>query len=346
MMIFNIAPLDQALASALQRKIDNLTKPKGSLGHLESLALQLGLIQNSLSPQLNKPHHIVFASDHGIVAENVSPAKQEVTYQMVMNFLAGGASINFLARQHKIALKIVDAGVNFDFDPSLPIIARKIRKSTRNFLYEAAMTYEEMNQAIKEGSNVTQTCFDEGCNIVSFGEMGIGNTSPTSMWITKLAGIPLEACVNPGAGLNEAGVQHKLKVLQAALDHYSGSDDPIEIMQYFGGYELVMAVGAMLKAAELKMAIVIDGIIMHAALLMAMQFYPEVRDYAIFGHCGPEPEHKALLEMMEGVPILQLNLRLGEGSGAVCAYPIIESSVRMINEMSSFDNVNVTKVIE
>lgn len=344
MQTFNIVPVDTSLRDAIQHKLDNLTKTKDSLGVLEEIALQISMIQGTLSPELKHPHHILFAADHGIVEEGVSPCDPKTTYQMLINFTKGGATINFLARQHNIALKVVDSGVNYDFSGLPKIIDRKIRNGTRNFLHEAAMTEDEMNQAIQYGADLTYECFLEGCNIISFGEMGIGNTSPTSIWVTTLTDIPLKDAVNPGAGLDEEGVSHKFKVLQQALENYTGPRDPIHIMQHFGGYELVMTVGAMLKAAELKMIIVIDGIIMHAALLMACRLYPHVRDYAIFGHCGPEPEHRELLRLMNGKPLLDLNLHLGEGSGALLAYPLIDSSVRMINEMATYEAANVLKL--
>jgi len=343
MLQFNIEKPKDEIRPYLQEKIDNLTKPKGSLGMLEDLAMQIGWIQQTLSPELNNPCHIVFAGDHGIAAEGVSPSPQEVTYQMIANFWAGGAGINFLARQHHFDLKIVDAGVNYDFKTEDPIIDKKIRKSTRNYLHEAAMTKEEMKLAIKRGADCVQTCFDNGCNVIGFGEMGITNTSSSSLWMTYLTGIPLEKCI--GAGCDHTGsiINHKYNVLKKSMENYNGDSSVEDIMQYFGGYEMVMTVGAMLKAAELKMIILVDGFIMTNCLLVASKINPEILSYCIFGHQGDEAGHKLLLEYLNAKPILNLGLRLGEGTGALCAYPIIDSAVRMINEMNSFKTIQVTK---
>ncbi len=343
MIQFTIEKPKDEIRPYLQEKIDNLTKPKGSLGALEDLAMHVGWIQQTLSPRLNHPCHIVFAGDHGIAAEGVSPSPQEVTYQMIANFWNGGAGINFLARQHHFDLRVVDSGVNFDFKPGDPIIDKKIRKSTRNYLHEAAMTREEMELAIERGAECAQACFNDGCNIISFGEMGITNTSSSSLWMTYLTGIPLDKCI--GAGCDHTGniIGHKYNVLKKSMENYSGDASTEDIMRWFGGYEMVMAVGAMLKAAELKMIILIDGFIMTNCLLAASKLYPEVMSYCIFGHQGDEAGHKLVLEYINVRPILNLALRLGEGTGALCAYPIVDSAVRMINEMNSFKQIQVTK---
>lgn len=343
MQHFNIEKPKDEIRSYLQEKIDNLTKPKGSLGMLEDLAMQIGWVQQTLEPKLTNPCHIVFAGDHGIAAEGVSVSPQEVTYQMIANFWAGGAGINFLARQHHFDLKIVDAGVNFDFKKDDPIINKKIRKSTCNYLHEAAMTQEEMELAIERGAECTQLCFDEGCNVISFGEMGITNTSSSALWMTYLTGITIDKCI--GAGCDHTGniVNHKYNVLKQSMENYKGDASVEDIMRYFGGYEMVMTVGAMLKAAELKMIILIDGFIMTNCLLVASKLNPEVLNYCIFGHQGDEAGHKLLLEYLGVKSILNLGLRLGEGTGALCAYPILDSAVRMINEMNSFKAIQVTK---
>jgi nicotinate-nucleotide--dimethylbenzimidazole phosphoribosyltransferase len=340
---FNIEKPQRIILPYLQEKIDNLTKPKGSLGMLEDLALQLGLIRQTLEPQLKNPHHIVFAGDHGIAVEGVSPSPQEVTRQMIFNFLEGGAGINFLARQHHFNLQIVDAGVNYDFPEEIPLVNRKVRKGTRNYLYEAAMTSVEMEQAIRWGAECVEACFVQDCNVIGFGEMGIANTSSSAMWMTCFTGIALEKCV--GAGCDHSGqiVNHKYNVLAQAKENYTGNGSVEDVMSYFGGYEMVMAVGAMLKAAELKMIILIDGFIMTNCMLAASKIEPNVLHYAVFGHQGDEVGHKLLLEYLNVKPILNLGLRLGEGTGALCAYPIIESAVRMMNEMNSFKKIQVTK---
>lgn len=340
---FNIEKPQDEVRLYLHEKIDNLTKPKGSLGMLEDLAMQIGWIQQSLNPKLEHPCHIVFAGDHGIAAEGVSPSPQEVTYQMILNFWDGGAGVNFLSRQHGFDLKIVDSGVNYDFKPEDPIINKKIRKSTRNYLYEAAMTEKEMALAIQYGAECVQVCYEQGCNVIGFGEMGITNTSSSALWMTYLTDIPLEQCI--GAGCDHTGdiVRHKYMVLSESMKNYRGNRSTEDIMRYFGGYEMVMTVGAMLKAAELKMIILVDGFIMTNCVLAASKLNENVLHYAIFGHKGDEAGHKLVLEYLKAKPILNLGLRLGEGTGALCAYPIIDSAVRMINEMNTFKEIKVTK---
>lgn len=343
MKTFNISRPDMTIRGALVDKINNLTKPKGSLGMLEALALQIGLVQQTLSPALHHPQNIIFAADHGIVEEGVSLSPKEVTWQQISNFLHGGAGVNFLCRQHGFTLKIVDAGVDYDLPYEKGIIDMKVRRGTRNYLHEAAMSREEMELCIERGAEVVRRCHEEGSNVLSFGEMGIGNTSASSLWMTCFTGIPLEQCVGAGSGLNTEGIRHKYQVLQQALQHYAGDYSPCDVIRYFGGLEMVMAVGAMLQAAELKMLILVDGFIMTSCMLAASKLYPAVLDYAIFGHCGDESGHKLLLDAMGATPLLHLGLRLGEGTGAICAYPIVDSAVRMINEMDNFAHASITK---
>lgn len=342
-MKFNISAPSKEIESALTEKIDFLTKPKGSLGKLETLARRIGLIQQTLSPRLANPHNILFAADHGIIEEGVSVSPKDVTWQQLAHFSRGGAGINFLCNQHGFRLVLVDAGVDYDIPAGHGILDRKIRRSTRNFLHGPAMTPEEFRSAIERGAGVVEDVSKTGCNVVSFGEMGSGNTSSSSMWMHFFTGIPLPDCVGAGAGLDTPGIRHKLDVLTRAAENYSGDGSPEDIMAWFGGYEMVMAVGGMLKAAELGMIILVDGFIMTSCILAASKLYPDVLEYAIFGHQGDESGHKRMLEALGADPILHLGLRLGEGSGAVCAYPILDSAVRMINEMDDFASVGVTK---
>lgn len=343
MKSFQIKRPDVAMQTSLRFKIDNLTKPKGSLGTLEELALQVGLIQQTLSPSLKCPQNIIFCADHGIEAEGVSVSPREVTWQQTIHFTQGNGGVNFLCRQHGFQLKVVDAGVDYDLPTDRGIIDKKIRKGTRNFLYEAAMTEDEMNRCVEYGAEIVHQCHNEGSNVLSFGEMGIGNTSASSLWMTCFTGIPLLQCVGAGSGLNNDGIRHKYGVLKKALDNYAGDGSTIDIIRYFGGYEMVMAIGAMLQAAELGIIILVDGFIMTNCILAASKLYPEVLDYAVFGHCGDESGHRLVLNALQAKPILNLGLRLGEGTGAICAYPILDSAVRMINEMDSFVGASVTK---
>ena len=333
-MEFHISRPDQAIRPALQEKIDDLTKPKGSLGRLEELALQVGLIQQTLSPALRHPQNIVFAADHGIVDEGVSIAPKEVTWQQVCHFTHphGTGGVNFLCRQHGFTLKVVDGGGDL-----------KVGRGTRNFLHGPAMTAAEMEQCLAGGASVVRQCFEEGSNVLSFGEMGIGNTSPSSIWMSYFTGIPLAECVGAGSGLDSAGIRHKYEVLSQAMANYGGDGSPRDIIRWFGGFEMVMAVGAMLQAAELHMVILVDGFIMTNCMLAASKLYPEVLDYAVFGHCGDESGHRKVLDALGAKPILSLGLRLGEGTGAICAYPVLDSAVRMINQMDTFSGADITK---
>lgn len=344
MKIFNIRPIDRNIEPEIKNKIDNLTKPKGSLGRLEELARQICLIQQTLTPQLREPHNVLFAADHGIIEEGVSVSPKEVTWQQLSHFSKGGAGINFLCEQHGFRLVLVDSGVDYDIPAGHGIIDKKVGKGTRNFLHEPAMTRDELNLCVERGAEVVRDIYTSTrCNIISFGEMGSGNTSPSSVWMHLFTGIDLDKCIGAGAGLNTPGIRHKYDVLSQAISNYGGEDNPEDQIAWFGGYEMAMAMGAMMQAAELGMIILVDGFIMTSVILAATQFYPHILDYAIFGHQGDESGHKLMLDALGVKGILHLDLRLGEGSGAVCAYPILESAVRMINRMDSFQSVNVTK---
>ena len=340
---FHIKPIDRSIERDVINKIENLTKPKGALGRLEDLALQISLIQHTLSPELHRPHNVLFAADHGILEEGVSVSPKEVTWQQLSHFSKGGAGINFLCEQHDFKLVLVDAGVDYDIPAGHGIIDMKVRKGTRNFLHEAAMTADELDLCIERGAKIVRDIYAEGCNVISFGEMGSGNTSPSAVWMHLFTGIDLKKCIGAGAGLDSEGVRRKHEVLAKAVANYKGDEKAESKIAWFGGYEMAMALGGMLQAAELGMLIIVDGFIMTSVILAASQFYPEILEYAVFGHQGDEAGHKLMLEVMGVKAILHLDLRLGEGSGAVCAYPIIESAVRMINRMDSFRSVNVTK---
>jgi nicotinate-nucleotide--dimethylbenzimidazole phosphoribosyltransferase len=292
METFHIIHPDETLREKIINKIDNLTKPKGALGRLEEIALQAALIQQSLNPRLSNPFHLLFSSDHGIVEEGVSASPKEITWQQLLHFAQGGGGVSFFCRQHHFRLKIIDAGVDYDFLEGNGIINCKIRKGTSNFLKEPAMRVEEMELCISRGAALVQECFDQGCNIISFGEMGIGNTAASSLWMTFFAGIPLKKCVGVGSGLDAEGVKRKYSILKKALKNYAGDASVTDIIRYFGGFEMVMAVGAMLKAAELRMIILVDGFIMTNCMLAASCLYPEVLCYSIFGHQGDEAGHK------------------------------------------------------
>ncbi|MFU8789929.1 MAG: nicotinate-nucleotide--dimethylbenzimidazole phosphoribosyltransferase [Methylobacter sp.] len=338
---FIIPPLATALSAALQAKIDQKTKPLGALGHLETLALQIGLTQNSLTPRLNKPGILIFAADHGIVEAGVSAYPQSVTAQMVANFLAGGAAISVFARQQGIDLWVVDAGVNADLAPHPKLIAAKIGKGTRNFLTQAAMTDEQCDKALQMGAALVLRQHKTGCNCIGFGEMGIGNSSAAALLMQRLTAMPLAHCTGRGTGLNDRQLQHKLKVLQQALDRHYGAAEPLSALAAFGGFEIAMMVGAYLKAAERGMIILVDGFIASAALLVASKLYPHVLDYCVFSHVSSEQGHQALLHQFNARPLLDMDLRLGEGSGIALAYPLVQAAALFLNEMATFAEAGV-----
>ncbi len=338
---YNIQPVDCSMQAAIQAKIDNLNKPKGSLGRLEELAMQVCLIQQTLEPSLAHPCHLLLGGDHGIEREGVSVSPREVTWQQMINFTRGGGGVNMFCRQHGFKLRIVDVGVDYDLSHIDGIIDRKIAPGTRNFLYEPAMTEEEFDKAIQVGADLVDDCVEEGCRVLSIGEMGIANTSPSSIWMSLFGDIPLKDCIGAGAGLNSAGISHKYEVLKKAVERFrtSGCDE----LRYFGGFEMIAAIGAMLRGAEQRLVVLIDGFIMTACALAAIRLYPASKDYMIFTHCGDESGHKMMLDLVDAKPLLHLGLRLGEGTGALCAFPLVDSAVRMMNEMNNFDKAKITK---
>ena len=343
---FDIHRPDQGLSTQIQQKIDNLNKPKGSLGRLEDLAMQVCLVQQTLTPSLTHPCHLLLGGDHGIEREGVSLSPREVTWQQMINFTRGGGGVNMFCRQHGFRLSIVDVGVDHDLSSVPGIIDRKIRRGTRNFRFESAMTQEEMDRAIDTGAALVDDCLADGCKVVCVGEMGIANTSPSSLWMHLLCQIPLGSCVGAGSGIDSEGIRHKYNVLSLARKRFfeeHPSPTTEDIVREFGGYEMVAAIGAMLRAAERQTLILVDGFIMTACALAACRLHPEAQDYMIFCHCGDESGHRAMLDAMGATPLLTLGLRLGEGTGALCAFPLVDSAVRMINEMNNFSHANITK---
>lgn len=346
MLTFDIPPLDYHLMPELKARIDNKTKPLGALGRLEPLALKIGLIQNTLTPRLARPVILVFAGDHGIVEEGVSPFPQAVTQQMVQNFLAGGAGINVFARQNGIALRVVDAGVNHVFEPQPELIDAKVGMGTHNFSQTPAMTDNDCHKAMERGAALVHAEMQAGSNVLGFGEMGIGNTSAAAALMSALCGLPLEDCVGRGAGHDEDGVKRKLAIISKAMEHHQcSSEAPLQALATFGGFEVAMMTGAMLAAAEKKAVLLIDGFIATSALLVASRIAPAVLDYCIFSHCSDESGHALLLRQLQAEPLLDLGLRLGEGTGAALAYPLVQASVNFLNQMASFQSANVSRKV-
>jgi nicotinate-nucleotide--dimethylbenzimidazole phosphoribosyltransferase len=329
----------------LQQKIDFKTKPRGSLGKLERIALQIGLVQQSLSPCLNKPTLLVFAADHGLAHEGVSPFPKEVTYQMVMNFVSGGAAINVFCRQNGMDLKVVDAGVDYDFPADMPIVHAKIARGTNNILKTPAMDNETCRKAIEKGAGILASEQAGGCNVIGFGEMGIGNTSSAALLMHKITGFPIEECTGRGTGLDDAGLQHKIEVLKKAAEKHRTAS-VMEILATFGGLEIAMMTGAMLEARKRGMVILVDGFISSAAMLVASAMDAHILFNTIFCHTSEEKGHKKMLDFMNAEPLINIGMRLGEGSGIAVAFPIIKSSIAFLNEMASFESAGVSKGVE
>ncbi len=334
---------DTGLAAALQARIDGKTKPPGSLGRLEALALQLGLIQNTLTPHLTRPHILVCAGDHGAARAGVSAYPQDVTWQMVENFLAGGAAINVLARAAGMALTVVDAGVNHDFGARPGLIDAKVAPGTANYLEGPAMSAAQRDAALAHGEKIVRALADDGCNVLGFGEMGIGNTASASLITHCLTGAPLAVCVGRGTGLDDAGLERKRALLSQALPRFTGAhDDALAVLAHFGGFEIAMLAGAMQAAARRRMLLLIDGFIVTAALLVAARLSPAILDYCVFAHRSDEAGHAVQLEHLGAEPLLQLGMRLGEGTGAALAYPLVASAAAFLDEMASFESAGVS----
>jgi nicotinate-nucleotide--dimethylbenzimidazole phosphoribosyltransferase len=337
------ATANSALAARLQHKIDTKTKPLGALGQLENLALQLGLIQRRETLEFKQPQMVVFAADHGVASEGVSAFPQAVTMQMVANMLAGGAAINVLARQHGFALHVVDAGVASDLPNDLihhpQLIQRKIAHGTHNLATGPAMTAHQLHAALQAGCDVLASLPG---NVVAFGEMGIANTSPAALLLHRLAGVSITEATGRGTGLTDPQLLHKQAVLQRASDLHKDAAQPLEVLAALGGFEIAMMTGAMLQAASERRVILVDGFIAGSAALVACALTPAAKDYMVFCHRSAEHGHHLLLAHLKARPLLDLDLRLGEGTGALLAWPLLQSAALLMHEMASFESAGVS----
>jgi nicotinate-nucleotide--dimethylbenzimidazole phosphoribosyltransferase len=338
------------LRQKLQQLINNKTKPLGALGRLEELALQIGLVQQTERPVITHPHIMVFAGDHGIAKTGlVNAYPQEVTVQMVLNFLQGGAAINVFCRQHQLALKVVDAGVNFDFTGYDNLMHAKIGFGTNNYLAGPAMTVSQAEQALEKGKQIVAQAAAAGCNCIGFGEMGIGNTSSATLIMSAITGLPVAACAGRGAGLNDEQLVRKISILEEVYHKHRLDQlqhEPIALLCAIGGFEIVMMAGAYLQAVCQRMMVVVDGFIATAAFLIATELHgSSLLDYCVFAHTSNEYGHEKLLHYLNARPLLHLGMRLGEGTGAALAMPLIQSAVHFLNEMASFDSAGVSKAL-
>ncbi len=333
-----------ALTSALHHLIDHKTKPLGALGRLEALALQLGQILGTEQPDLQMPQMVVFAGDHGIAAKGVSAYPSDVTWQMVENFLAGGAAVSVLARQHGLALTVVDCGVARDFAPrdavagQPQLLLRKVAAGTQDASTGPAMTAAQCTQALDNGMAVVRSLPG---NVLLLGEMGIGNTSVASLLLARLCGVSLEVCTGAGTGLDAAGIARKRAILVQALQANASAVEPLDALAALGGFEVATMVGAILQAASERRVILVDGFITSAAVLVASRLQPLVLQRCVFAHNSGEPGHALMLAQLGAQPLLDLGLRLGEGSGAALAWPLLVSACAIVREMASFTAAGV-----
>jgi nicotinate-nucleotide--dimethylbenzimidazole phosphoribosyltransferase len=341
-----INAIDEYTRQAALRRLDTLTKPLGALGRLEALAAQICAIQGTLVPALRQPHALIFAGDHGAADRGVSAYPRAVTAQMVANFLGGGAAINVLARAYGLELLIVDAGVDGVFDPHPQLLDAKIRTGTRDYLTEPAMTHAECETAMTHAHRIVTGLAERGTNVVVLGEMGIGNTASASLLMHGLGHHPLSSCVGRGTGLDDDGVHRKISLLETARARAPGAGEPVELLCEFGGYEIAMLVGAVLGAASARMTILVDGFTVTVAAALAARLQPQALDYCVFCHRSAEQAHRALLKELGVEPLLDLGLRLGEGSGGALGLPLVRGAIALFSEMATFDSAGVSGQVE
>ena len=357
MKTFHIELPDLQIREALIDKINNLTKPKGSLGVLEELALQIGLIQQTLSPTLRHPHNILFAADHGIVEEGVSKSPKEITWQQLSNFLHGGAGVNFLCRQHGFKLVLVDAGVDYDLPYEKGIINCSVGRGTRSFLHAPAMSHEEMELCLERGAQMVDKAYADGCNVISFGEMGIGNTTPSSALVSVLLNLPANEVTGRGAGLSDEAYNKKVAVIEQAVDRYwkatENSEIPegpffkidaaVELMSHLGGYEIAAMAGMCLGGAVFGVPIVLDGYISVAGALCASLINSDCTRYLLASHISAEPAAWKVLRNLHLEPVIQAGMCLGEGTGAAAAMSLYDMGLAVYRQMGTFEDIHVTQ---
>lgn len=340
----NIQPINKSLIDKAYERINNLTKPIGSLGRLEELAAKLFSINEGKMPKSFKKTVCVFAGDHGITNQGVSAYPKDVTYQMVYNFLNGGAAINVFARHSKADIFVIDVGVDYDFKDTEELIIKKVGRGTRDFSKEPAMTREEALRSIEVGLEVGDFVVERGYNLIATGDMGIGNTTASSAVMKAIIGADTKELVGRGTGLDERGMAHKIEIVDRAIAlHKPDKNDAIDVLMKCGGFEIGAISGLILAAAYRKIPVVIDGFISSAGFLLAYTLNQDVKDYAFFAHRSQEKGHKIFFDYIEDKPIFDLDMRLGEGTGAALAFFIIEAAAKMFLEMATFEDANVSR---
>ncbi|WP_075881094.1 nicotinate-nucleotide--dimethylbenzimidazole phosphoribosyltransferase [Vreelandella massiliensis] len=339
--ISRIQPVEDEVGEAAHAYLDTLTKPPGSLGMLESLAIQLSAITGNTRFEPSPPGVVVFAADHGVAEEGVSAFPSAVTAQMVTNFAQGGAAINVFARQVGAHLEVVDVGVAGDID-AYGVVDAKVRRGTANMVHEDAMTREEVGAAISVGIEAVTRAADAGCKSVIAGEMGIANTTASSAMLAALTAVPVAQVVGVGTGINSAQLKHKVAVIERALNaRKANADEPLDVLAKLGGLEIAAMTGAYLAAAAYRLPIIVDGFIATVTALTACRLCPAVRGYLIFGHRSQEAGHQVALDTLQAKPLLDMQMRLGEGTGAVLAFPLLRAASAMMVEMSTFSDAGV-----
>ncbi len=346
-LVTSIRPLDRAAMAAARQHQDNLTKPAGSLGRLEELAIWMAGVTGELSPATEPRTVIVMAGDHGVTSEGVSAYPSEVTPQMVMNFLGGGAAINVLAGQARARVLVVDLGVATEMGEVSGLVARKVGPGTANIAVGPAMSRPQALKALRIGAELAESEIAAGARLLATGEMGIGNTTPASALICALTDTVPEVIVGRGTGLDDAGLAHKRRVVGRALaSNRSSLTDPVDALAAIGGYEIAGMVGSILAGAARRRAVVLDGFIAGAAALVAARIAPAARNYMVAGHLSAEPGHLVALSALDLQPLLNLSLRLGEGTGAVLAFHLIDAATRIMAEMATFSEASISRAVE
>lgn len=341
--IQSIQALDPELKAEAQKYLDSLAKPVGSIGQVEKLAVQIAAIQNTLKPNISTSSLIVCAGDHGIVEEGVTPFPREVTPAMVANFAKGKACVNQFANATDTRVNIYDVGVYSDTSLFDGVVQAKVRRGTANFAKEPALTSSEVHEALEVGINAAYTEIDRGADILAIGEMGIGNSTPAAALVAAFTGADINLCVGAGTGLDAKGIAKKAEVIKRSFERafitegkvVSGKDEAIRVLSEVGGLEIIMMAGVVLGAASRRVPIIADGFISAASVLAAHALAPDSTDYVVFSHLSVEPGHNALYAFLKATPLLKLDMRLGEGTGAVLAVPIAKAAANMMSGMAT-----------
>ena len=339
---YPIRPVDPGFLTEVRHVIDIKTKPPGSLGRIEHLAATLAGIQNTLEPAADPAELLLFAGDHGMVAEGVSAWPSEVTTQMVLNFLTGGAAANVFASTNAIGITIADAGIAGEVPDHPALVHANIRKGTRNAMHEDALTAREVDAALTFGAQLAVSKVNAGAKVIALGEMGIGNTSSATLLAHAIEGIAIRDLAGPGAGLDDKGLEKKISILERIANRRPGRLTPVDALAAFGGLEVAAIAGALIGGASAGAAILVDGFIATAAALCALRARPDATHQVIFAHRSKEPGHKLMLEALDAEPLMDLDLRLGEGTGALLAFPLLRNACAMLRDMATFESAGVS----